>query len=66
MMGAPVAFEAAEMGRLMPMFLQLDDDGAIADVGPTLAKVLPEESILGRNIFDVFTIKHQKKDKNCR
>lgn len=61
-MGAPVAFEAAEMGRLMPMFLQLDDDGAIADVGPTLAKVLPEESILGRNIFDVFTIKHQKKD----
>jgi diguanylate cyclase (GGDEF)-like protein len=41
------------LSRLMPMHLCLTDTGAVSACGPTLRKVLPDEPVLGRNVFDL-------------
>ena len=46
----------ADLGRLMPLYLRLDADGAIADMGPTLVKILGADAI-GHRLGDLFDIR---------
>lgn len=48
---------AAALGRLMPMFLALSHDGTIVGAGVTLAKLFPQTSLIGRSLFDVFSLR---------
>ncbi len=41
---------------LYPMFLLLDNDGRIVQVGPTLQKLRPERAMAGQNFLDLFQL----------
>ena len=41
---------------LCPMFLLLDNDGRIVQVGPTLQKLRPERAMAGQNFLDLFQL----------
>lgn len=43
----------AAMGRFMPMYMAVDEDGRIRAIGPSLRRVLGRPSPLGRSLFDV-------------
>lgn len=47
--------DIGSMARLMPMFLWLTETGRIAQVGPTLAKLLPEDAV-GQEFFALFEV----------
>lgn len=48
------------LDALMPMNLQVDAQGRIVHLGPTLARVRPESFFMGRSLFDVFDFKRLK------
>lgn len=48
----PEAFD-----KLMPLHLRLDGAGRITGCGPTFAKLVPGQSLLGRPVFDAFEIR---------
>lgn len=52
----PVVLAAADLGRLMPMFLWIAPDGRIRAAGPTLAKVCGPEPIEGARFLDRFEL----------
>lgn len=45
------------MDRLMPMYVMVADDGRIIGYGPTLTKLLQDQSLLGRSLFDAFDLR---------
>ncbi|EPX81011.1 GGDEF domain-containing protein [Litoreibacter arenae] len=49
--------EAAALGALMPMHLHVSATGHILSVGPTLAKLRPDEQLSGRRLLELFEIK---------
>ena len=51
------ALHNAAMDRLMPMHLMLNADGVITHYGPTLAKLLVDQSLLGRSLFDMLEVR---------
>ncbi len=53
----PLSFRPAVLARLMPMFVAMDDAGKITAIGPTLAQLLPQPTVLGRNFFDVMQLR---------
>jgi len=50
------AFRPAVLARLMPMYLGLDGTGIITAVGPTLAKLIPGPTPIGRLFQDVMHV----------
>lgn len=46
----------AALDRLMPMHLVVGADGRIQRAGPTLLKLLPDNALVGRAFFDVFSV----------
>lgn len=55
-----LALSAPSLARLMPMYLWLDQNGAILGAGPTLAKILGTHDLAGRNFFDSFKVKNPR------
>ncbi len=49
--------DPAVLGRLMPLHLVLDDAGTVLAHGPTVARLFPGETVLGRRIAEVFEVK---------
>ena len=47
----------AALDRLMPMHVLLDAAGRITHYGPTLAKLLEDQSLLGCSLFDAFDLR---------
>jgi diguanylate cyclase (GGDEF)-like protein len=47
----------AAMGRFMPMYVGVDEDGRIRALGPSLRRVLGRPSPLGRSFFDVMAVR---------
>ena len=47
----------AALSQLMPLHVMLDGAGTIIGYGPTLAKLLEGQSLLGRSLFDVFELR---------
>ena len=56
----PVMLAPRALDALMPMNLQLDAEGRVAHVGPTLAKARPPEFFAGRSVFEVFRFKRPR------
>ncbi len=54
---APLSLTSATLDRLMPMHLRLDAAGRILSTGPTLAKLLPEGGLVGRDFLQAFTVR---------
>lgn len=50
-----LTLDIISLARLMPMYLSLTEDGRIAEVGPTLAKLLPGDAA-GQDFFALFEI----------
>lgn len=50
-------FGIAALSRLMPLFLCLDAAGRITALGPTLAKLLPHNTLIGQKSGDLFDLK---------
>lgn len=48
---------------LMPMHLILDAKGIVRNVGPTLRKLRPENDFLGLNVFDIFELRDDGRNK---
>lgn len=51
----PLAAHA--LGALMPMHLQISPTGHVASVGPTLAKLRPNEALVGQRFLELFEVK---------
>jgi diguanylate cyclase (GGDEF)-like protein len=54
---AEFSLGAAAVCRLMPMHVLIGPDGGIRSVGPTLAKLLPGQGVLGQGFFDNFVVR---------
>lgn len=52
-----VPFEQDVLGVLMPMHLHVSPTGHILSVGPTLAKLRPNENLVGQRLLEVFEVK---------
>ena len=48
------------LDRLLPMHAVLDEQGGILHVGPTLAKVLGPDPVIGQSVFDVLSFSRPK------
>lgn len=44
------------LASLMPMFIQLDQNGLILEAGPSIQKITPDEPLKGRPFLDVFQV----------
>ncbi|MGR3291442.1 MAG: GGDEF domain-containing protein [Paracoccaceae bacterium] len=51
-----VRFDRAALDLLMPMSIIISPTGHIGSVGPTLAKLRPDEDLVGRRFLEVFLI----------
>ncbi|RLJ59333.1 diguanylate cyclase [Litoreibacter meonggei] len=51
----PIAPDA--LGALMPMHMHVSSTGHIMSAGPTLAKLRPDETLIGKRLLEVFEIK---------
>ena len=49
-------FNDIHLNQLFPFHLVIDDSGCIASYGDRLARLLPEESLSGKNVLEVFTL----------
>ena len=52
-----LALAPDSLARLMPMYLAIAPTGEITDVGPTMAKLLPSQSMIGRAFEAVFELR---------
>lgn len=52
-----VPFDQNVLCALMPMHLHISPTGHIASVGPTLAKLRPNDDLVGQRLLEVFEIK---------
>ncbi len=57
MMHHSATLSRAALGQLMPLHVLLDGDGTIIGHGPTLEKLLEDQSLLGRSLFDAFELR---------
>jgi diguanylate cyclase (GGDEF)-like protein len=56
-------FEKDSLDLLMPMHLILDESGVICGVGPTLCKLRSEADLLGQNVFEIFELREDGRQK---
>ncbi|MDD9924111.1 MAG: GGDEF domain-containing protein [Boseongicola sp.] len=54
-----VDIEAAELGRLMPMYVHLSNDGIILAAGPTLSKIAGRQ-LVGKGFLDVLEVRRPR------
>lgn len=54
---APVSLGAGALDVLMPMHLRISATGHILSVGPTMAKLRPDQPLVGRRFLEVFEVK---------
>ncbi len=54
------------LAQLMPMHLVLDGQGRIIGAGPTLAKIVPEASLLGALVGDIVTLRRPSRPANLQ
>jgi diguanylate cyclase (GGDEF)-like protein len=47
----------AALDRVMPMHLCLDPQGCVTAAGPTLAKLFPDQPLIGQNLFVLFDLR---------
>ena len=52
-----VALPFDALDRLMPLHLRLDADGTITGYGPTMAKLLGDQSLIGYGLFHAFDLR---------
>ena len=52
-----VPSEPDALGALMPMHMHVSPTGHIMSVGPTLAKLRPDQTLIGKRLLEVFEIK---------
>lgn len=52
-----IPFDEDVLGTLMPMHLHISPTGHILSVGPTLAKLRPDQSLIGQRFLEVFEVK---------
>jgi diguanylate cyclase (GGDEF)-like protein len=52
-----VALPVEALDRMMPLHLRLAADGRITGYGPTLAKLLAGQSLVGRGLFEAFELR---------
>lgn len=57
---ADLSLKRAALDALMPMNLQIDGQGRIVHVGPTLARIRPKGFFQGRSLFEVFEFRRPK------
>lgn len=60
-MDDPFTFAQPDIAALMPLYLRLDAEGAVRDIGPTLVKMRSRDDLLGRHVSDVFEITPRRK-----
>lgn len=48
---------AAALDRLMPLHLQLDRQGIILSIGPTLARIVPHRQLIGADFLQTFIVR---------
>ena len=60
-MAEPFTLAPEDFAALMPLFLRLDSDGIVRDVGPTLAKLRSGEAFLGHHVTEVFAISQRRR-----
>ena len=54
---AGIDLDAAALARFMPMHLLLDAEGRVQSAGPTLARVLGGQSLIGARFEDLFQVR---------
>jgi diguanylate cyclase (GGDEF)-like protein len=52
-----MALTLAVLDRLMPMHLCLDAQGRVVAAGPTLAKLFPDQPLIGQDLFALFVLR---------
>jgi diguanylate cyclase (GGDEF)-like protein len=52
-----VALSLAALDRVMPMHLCLDAEGRVTAAGPTLAKLFPDQPLVGQDLFALFDLR---------
>lgn len=55
-----LSLDPVSIGRLMPMFLHVSPTGQIDGAGPTLAKVWPGETLIGKRFLEVFSLRRPR------
>jgi len=53
----PVSLIAPALDRLMPLHLRLDAQGRILSTGPTMAKLVPDGSLIGADFLQAFVVR---------
>lgn len=57
MSAAQICFSTHMMNRLMPMHLVVSETGHIAASGPTIAKLWPDQTLVGRRLLETFNMR---------
>ena len=52
-----VPFEQNALAALMPMHMHVSPTGHVMSVGPTLAKLRPDENLVGQRLLEILEIK---------
>lgn len=61
-----IALDHTSLDELMPMHVLIDWTGKIKRVGPTFAKLRPDESFSGNSIFQFFELRQPRADARGR
>ncbi len=56
-MATLISLDAARLDVLMPMHVLISPDGIVRHAGPTLAKVHPDQRLVGTAFFDLFELR---------
>ncbi len=56
-LGTPIHLIPAALDRLMPLHLRVDPAGRILSIGPTMAKIVPDGSLIGADFLQVFVVR---------
>lgn len=54
---SPISLMSAALDRLMPLHLRLDPKGHILSIGPTMAKLVPDGSLIGAEFLHAFIVR---------
>lgn len=54
---SPISLMPAALDRLMPLHLRLDRQGRILSTGPTMAKLVPDGSLIGAEFLTAFIVR---------
>ncbi len=52
----PISLDLSGLGRLMPLHIALDPNGAIAHIGPTLERIVGSADVVGTPMEDIISV----------